>query len=148
MPRVLIMLVGLCFYLEVEAFPCFLTLVKDSCWTNYDLVVMVTDPTTEKVLTTVTVPQGTSWGRQQFTCQPGETLALSASFSPLFWETDKGKTYAAQHSWSLPTTITKGDTAWNITVCYPKEFSEVPFPPNASGDCKCDTDHIPPVKPQ
>ena len=148
MHKTLILLQGMLFAMQAQAFPCFITMVKDSCWTDYNLTVVVTDPATEKALATVNVVQGTSWARAKFDCQPKESLSMQASFTPVFWETDTGKTYAARRNWSLPETIKKGDTAWNITVCYPKEFAEVPFPPNVGGNCNCDTDTIPPIKPQ
>lgn len=148
MRKILTILLSAGISLSAHAIPCFLTMVKDSCWTNYNLSVKVTDASTGKQITTVTVPQGKSWAREEFDCRPAETLSLVATFAPVFWADDEGKTYAAQHNWKLPETVTKGDTAWNITMCYPKEFSEVPLPPEASGNCQCITDNIPPVKPQ
>lgn len=148
MYKLLSISLGLCISAYAQAFPCFLTMVKDSCWTNYNLTVNVTNATTGKLITTVIVPQGQSWARQQFNCQPADTLSLSATFMPVFWESDTDKTYPAQHNWTFPQTIAAGDTAWNINVCYPAEFSEVPLPPDASGNCACDVKNIPPVKPQ
>ncbi len=148
MPKMLMMLLGLCFSVQVQAFPCFLTLVKDSCWTNYNLMVSVINGNTGKLVTAASVPQGTSWARQPFDCQPAEGLSFTATFTPAFWESDSGKIYAAKHDWFLPKAIVKGDTAWNITMCYPRDFSEVPLPPDAGGNCKCNTDIIPPIKPQ
>ena len=148
MHKISMMLLGMCASIKAQAFPCFLTMVKDSCWTEYNLTVAVTNGTTGQPITTVIVPEGQSWARQQFTCQPADTISLSATFTPVFWESDKGKTYPARHSWTFPQTVAAGDTAWNINVCYPLEFSEVPLPPQAGGNCKCDIDSIPPVKPQ
>jgi len=148
MLRVILLLLGGFFTLHVHAFPCFLTMVKDSCWTNYTLTVTVTNANTEATVATVIVPQGQSWVRQAFTCQPGDDLSLKATFTPVFWESDEGKVYPALRDWKLPDTVNKGDTAWNITVCYPEAFSEVPLPPDASSNCKCATDNIPPVPPQ
>lgn len=142
------LLLGTGFSLQIQAFPCFLTMVKDNCWTNYDVTVAVTNAATGKLITTIVVPKGQSWTRQSFACQPADTLSLSAMFTPVFWENDKGKTYPAQHNWTFPQAIAPGDTAWNINVCYSAEFSEVPLPPDAAGNCKCDMDGIPPVKPQ
>lgn len=148
MLKILMMLCGVCLSVQVQAFPCFLTLVKDSCWTNYDLTVIVTDRSTEKQVMTIAVPQGQSWSRQKFECQPKEGLRFSASFTPVFWESDTGKTYPSRHDWTFPAAIAAGDTAWNMTICYPSEFSGVPFPPDAGGNCKCNTAIIPQVKPQ
>ena len=148
MQRLLLILCGVCCYVQVYAFPCFITMVKDSCWAQYNVEVKISDSATNKVVATSSIPVGKSWDRQKFNCEPAETLSLRASFNPVFWESDTGKTYAARHSWSLPLTITKDESAWNITVCYPKDFSEVPMPPEAGNNCKCVTDNIPPIKPQ
>lgn len=148
MIKILIALLCVCFSISVQAFPCFLTLVKDNCWTNYNVSVGATNATTGKLITTVTVLQGKSWTRQAFDCEPAEAISFVASFSPVFWENDVGKTYAALRDWRLPEAIATGDTAWNITLCYPGQFSEVPLPPDASGTCACKTDDIPPIPPQ
>lgn len=148
MHKLFVMLLSLSFSMYAQAFPCFLTMMKDSCWTNYNVTVNVTNATTGKLITTVIIPQGQAWARQQFNCQPADTLSLAATFTPVFWESDKGKVYSAQHNWTFPQTIAAGDTAWNINVCYPAEFSEVPLPPDAGGSCACDAKDIPPVKPQ
>ena len=133
---------------QAHAFSCFLTLAKDSCWTNYNVNVDVIDPTTNHKLITVTVPKGKSWAREPFTCQPGQKLIYYARFSPNFWQGQANVTYAAQRYWTLPSAVTNQETAWEISVCYPQAFSEVPFPPEASGNCQCNFKIIPPLKPQ
>lgn len=148
MLKLLMMLIGLALSLRLQAFPCFLTLVKDSCWTNYNLSVVVTNVNNEKAMFTVSIPEGQSWSRQKFECQPKDGLSFSATFTPVFWESDADKVYPSQHNWSFPEAIAKGDTAWNMTICYPNEFSGVPLPPDAGGNCKCNTDTIPIIKPQ
>lgn len=133
---------------QVFAFPCYFTLVKDSCWANYDLKVVVMDANLNKPLVTVEVPKGKSWTRQGFTCQPGQKLMYQASYQPTFWKSEQGKTYMALRYWSLPAEISKKDTAWDIPVCFAAAFAEVPFPPDATGNCVCNFSGIPPLKPQ
>ncbi len=130
------------------AFPCYFTLAKSNCWANYDVKVDVLDAVSRKILTTVQVAKGQTWTRQSFNCQPGQKLIYFASFQPSFWQSEKGKTYAALRFWALPSTVTEKDSAWEIPVCYPDAFSAVPFPPDAAGDCKCDLGSIPPIKPK
>jgi hypothetical protein len=130
------------------AITCYYTLVKDSCWTNYDVSVDVIDAITGGVLTTVKVPKGQQWTRQTFPCQPAQKLMYNASFSPIFWQSDIGKTYAALNYWSLPDAVQPGDSAWNVSVCYPTDFSLVPTPPTATSNCKCDFTDIPGIKPK
>ena len=148
MPKLLMMLFGLCFTVHVHAFPCFVTFVKDSCWTNYDVTVIATNTSNSKLVMTVPILQGKSWNRQQYDCQPKDGLSFSSTFTPVIWENEAGKTYPSRRNWNFPEAIAKGDTAWNMTICYPRDFAGVPLPPDASGNCKCDTDVIPPVKPQ
>lgn len=128
-----------------SAFQCYLTLMKDSCWTNYNVTVTVTDTKTNQVLTTVVVAQGSQWYRQRFDCQPGQNLMFQATFLPVFWQTDQGRVFSGSHYWQLPATVQNNATAWNIPICYPADFSEVPLPPDAKGNCQCTSQDIPPL---
>ncbi len=148
MNRILGLLIGVSVSVQAYAFPCFITMVKDSCWTKYNVTVNVFDASNDKQVVTVLIPSESSWARQAFSCEPQQKLKFQAQFTPVFWEHDAGKTYDAEHYWTMPEEIKKGETAWNITICYPREFSGVPFPPEGTNDCKCDTASIPPVKPQ
>ena len=132
---------------KLLAFSCFYTLVKDSCWTDYTVTVVVTNVDTNKKLVTVTVPKGQSWARQAFSCEPNEKLNYTATFEPTIWENGKGALYKAQHYWALPDEPTAKQKAWDIPVCYPSAFAEVPFPPAAGGNCKCDFKSVPPIPP-
>ncbi|KTD67590.1 periplasmic protein [Legionella santicrucis] len=130
------------------AFTCYYTLVKDNCWTKYNVTVEVIDAATEKVLLTPTVPAGKSWVRETFTCSAAESLMFRARFSPVFWESDKDKTYNSKRFWPMPSAINPGDSAWNVSVCYSSDFAQVPLPPESTGDCKCDFDNIPAIPPK
>lgn len=132
--------------LEANAYHCFITLVKDSCWTNYDVSVNMRDASTGKSVTNVSIPKGKSWTRQPFECEASQGLDFSATFSPVFWQSDKGKHYSGTKTWTLPSSMNKGDTAWNVTICYPEGFAEVPLPPTAGSHCTCDTKSLPPVE--
>jgi hypothetical protein len=133
---------------QVFAFQCYLTLVKDSCWTNYDVNVVVLNSENNDTLTTIEVPKGKSWSRQPFACNPGMKLMYRATFLPVFWQSEKGKTYWAIRYWSLPAAIGPKESAWDIPVCFSSAFAAVPFPPDATGNCKCDLFSIPPVPPR
>ena len=130
---------------EASAFTCFLTLVKNSCWVDYNVNVDVTDASTSKSILTGTVLKGKLWSRTKFACEAGQAFNYTATFSPIIWESDKGKHYPGKSTWSLPAEIKKGDTAWNITVCYPEEFSEVPYPITNVTKCVCNNQNLPPV---
>ena len=127
------------------AFPCFFTLAKDNCWINYDVTVLVIDVQSQQQILSVTIPKGKAWVREPFVCQPNQKLDYTATFSPIIWEGSEGVIYKAQHYWMLPAAPTAIQKAWEIPVCYPSAFSEVPYPPTASGHCKCDFTSIPAI---
>jgi hypothetical protein len=135
------------FSTQALAFPCFLTAVKDNCWTDYDVTITVRDAITDEQLSTVLVPKGKSWVRQPFTCKSGQRLGYAATFQPNIWENDKGKVFYATSFIMLPDQIEAGQKAWDLPVCFPLAFPGVPFPPKAIGNCKCDLKSIPPVPP-
>ncbi len=131
------------------AITCYFTLAKDNCWLKYNVSVDVIDAMSAKVLTTVTVPAGQLWTRVTFPCETnGQKLMYRARFSPYIWESEKGKVYDAKDYWTLPNQVKPGDSAWNVSACYPGDFSQVPFPPDAVGNCKCDFSTIPEIKPK
>ena len=147
--RLLILSISWLFASPLWAIMCYFTLVKDNCWIKYNVSVDVMDAVTAKVLTTVTVPAGKPWARVTFPCETnGQKLMYHAQFTPSIWESEKGKVYSARNYWSLPNEVNAGDSAWNVSVCYPSDFSEVPLPPEASGTCKCDFSVIPDIPPK
>ncbi|PJD93672.1 MAG: hypothetical protein CK424_02440 [Legionella sp.] len=133
---------------QVHAVTCYLTMVKANCWKDYDLSVEVSNAESGVIKGTIKVPEGKLWVRQSFECEPGNTLALVAKFSPVFWAGDENKTFPGQRYWNLPDKIKPGETGWNVTVCYPKYFANVPIPPDATANCACDLTHIPPLESQ
>ncbi len=147
MRKLVPLLVGLGLSGQVFAFPCFITMVKDSCWLNYNVTIDVKNAATGKSIMQVIIPQGQAWVRQPFACDMGETLSLSATFNPAIWESEQDKVYVGQHYWGLPKAIGKKEAGWNVTVCFPKEFAEVPMPADAAGKCVCDFSSIPKIDP-
>jgi hypothetical protein len=132
---------------NAQAVTCYITMVKASCWKDYNLTVNVLNASTGVKQGTIMVFSGDLWGRDKFECKPGQTLSLEAQFTPVFWEKDDGRIYKARRFWKLPDKVTDDITGWNVTVCYPKWFSDVPYPPEASGDCKCNMGEIPKMEP-
>lgn len=130
------------------AFPCYFTLVKDSCWTNYEVTVQVIDTDTQRQILTATIPKGKSWLRQPFSCQPAQKINYTATFKPVIWEHEADKVYSAKRYWMLPDAIRPDQSAWEVSVCFPAAFSTVPYPPDASGNCVCDFASIPAIPPE
>lgn len=129
----------------VYAIPCYLTMVKDSCWTNYAVTVTMMDASNAKQVLQVEVPKGQSWVRQGFTCDPAQTFLFKAQFSPTIWGDQAGLFYASQQYWQLPEQLKANETAWNLVLCFPKQFSSVPLPPTAGQHCACEMEHVPPI---
>ena len=130
------------------AFDCYYTLVKDSCWTKFNVTVDVVDAVTSRPLTTVTIPAGEVWKREKFACEPHQKLSYKAHFSPEIWQGDEQKTFNGLKFWELPQAIKTNETAWNVEVCYPKQFLSVPLPPDVIGNCKCEFSAVTPLKTQ
>ena len=143
--RLVMIALGFIWSMNLHAFSCYITVIKDTCWSNYNVSVHVLNSQSQ-VLASVMIPKGTSWSREQFTCHPGEILDFEATFSPVFWEQEIKHKYFGKRHWHLPENPEKGLSAWNVTLCFAKEFSEVPFPPDAVGHCRCETKNISPVK--
>ncbi|NCT56548.1 MAG: hypothetical protein GW760_02390 [Legionella sp.] len=129
----------------VMAFPCFITITKDSCWTQYTVMVDVLDAETDAILTTVVIPQGESWSRARIDAKAKQHVMLRAKFKPVFWKSEKNKIYYAKQYWLLPDAIEGQSTAVHVSVCYPKSFSGVPLPPGADSKCICSKPALPKV---
>lgn len=141
--RYLVTLCCVAFSSHLFAFSCFLTFVKDTCWTNYNVNMLVLDATTGNELFSMTIPKGQTWVRQPFVCQPGQKLMYNATFTPVIWQGEEGRVYKTQHYWALPNAPKPKEKAWEIPVCFPKAFAEVPFPPQAVGNCQCSFKDVP-----
>lgn len=131
---------------QAHAFKCFLTLVKEDCWTNYTVTINAMNARTGKAMVTAVAPQNETWGRQEFACEPGDILSFQAKFAPVFWDKDEGKVYSGQSYWTLPKTVQSGEEAWNIKICFANSFAGVPLPPDAKNNCQCDFKVVPPVE--
>jgi hypothetical protein len=147
--RILVAILSIGFASSALAIPCFFTLIKDSCWKDYNVTVSVFDVNDEhKPVVDIIVPTGSSWSRQKTECNAGQIFRYQAQFTPVFWQKDLGKKYDGLHFKRLPAKINPEDTAWNINICFPKDFSGAPLPPEAGLKCICDTSDIPDVEPQ
>ena len=125
---------------QVHAFKCYITLMKSSCWDKHNVVINVKDNLSgKKVVKELKFNAGDPlWLRTTFKCHAKQGLIFSAQFTPVIWENDKGKTYYTKRIWFLPKTVQKGVQFWNIPVCYPTNFAEVPTLPSSSEVCTCD----------
>ncbi len=142
----LLILLTVC-YSQTFAFTCYATLMKGECWKNYDVSITMRDGATTKVIMQAELKKETLWVRKKFECNPGQSLGFTATFSPKIWKDNKDERYYKKSFISLPETIKSTDSAWEVSVCFPREFSEVPIPPESSGDCSCKiANKIPKIK--
>jgi hypothetical protein len=118
-------------------------LAKDSCWTNYNVTVNVIDDASSTTVLTLSIPKGQTWARGSFECKPAQGLRYVAQFTPVFWQSDVGKSYVSTRTWYMPASVNPADKAWTIPICYPSDFAQVPLPPTADNSCKCDFSNIP-----
>lgn len=131
---------------NVYAVECYITMVKGSCWKNYNLTVNIYDASTNENLGDINVWEGDLWARKSFSCSPGQVLSLEAKFTPIIWDQDEGKAYRGLRFWKLPDRADENVSGWNVTVCYPESFADVPVPPGSSGKCECDIKNIPKLR--
>ena len=132
------LLLGILFNTNIYAFSCFLTMVKDNCWKDYEVKVKVFDTKDNQQVTEITVSKSQTWNRASFQCTPGQVFYMSAEFSPLIWQSEAGRTYDSQRYWALPKSVSAGEFAWNLSMCYSADFSGIPIPSSATNSCKCD----------
>jgi hypothetical protein len=143
---VLFLLSSLCSF-SLMAFPCYLTLIKQTCWKDYALTVTMRDADKSMPITDIKIPTGELWTRVPFDCKPQESLSFVAQFTPVIWQGDENKTYLAKRNWFLPQTVQPDILAWNIDICFPGDFTAVPAP-NGSANCPCDKSIVTAIKPK
>jgi len=131
---------------QTYAFKCYITAVKDSCWSEFDVTIKIINYATDKpVVDDLVISKGKSWVRKSFDCEPKEALIYKAKYSPAIWKGQDQKVYTSKRIWYLPKEVKKDEVAWNIPICYGRDFSQVPLPPTVSGKCQCDYSSIPDI---
>lgn len=149
MHKLFMALAGVSLLAQAHALPCYITVAKDNCWTKYNVKIDVVDVTNQNVLASMSMPQGTSWARQEIVCQPEQTVMLKATFLPVIWEADAGRVYSGARYWSFPRQVENADadaSVMSMSICFSGDFEEVSFPPDSSGHCSCDLKSIPAIK--
>lgn len=131
------------------AFQCYFTPMKGDCWKDYDVTIHLIDYSKQKdIVPPITLEKKTMWKRVPFDCNPKDSLIYTASFKPAIWKSQKDTVYKAKRIWFLPDKINKGIIAWNVPLCFPTAFSQVPIPPKADSDCSCSVQKSIPDIPQ
>ena len=130
------------------AFTCYLTVMKSPCWKDFNINIHAKDQANNKQLVKAqALDKNKFWNRVKFDCNPKQALIFYAKFNPTIWEDAKDKSYFGKHMWYLPYAVDPEISAWNIPICYPVDFTDVPIPPSGNGNCNCDevAKNIPPI---
>ncbi len=130
------------------AFKCYITAMKSKCWQKHNVTIKVVDNVTgNQVINQLTIAKDKLWVRKEFDCQPKQGLVYTAQFEPYIWHDDEGKVYNVKRIWFLPEKVEKKISAWNIPICFPNNFSEVPILPDVDKYCNCESTakEIPPI---
>jgi hypothetical protein len=131
---------------QIHAVECYITLIKDQCWKDYQVHLNIIDMSTHTNQLEIDLPKGEMWTRKKFDCQPGQIFNKSASFSPAIWQGDEQKEFASSAKINLPPSAPKEGAIWSIDICFPEGFSKVPTPVKDVGHCGCDKTNIPELK--
>lgn len=131
---------------QAHAYRCVITGIKTNCWEDYNVTINVIDASNNKQLTSIIIPAGSLWNRQEFQCSAKQTLKYEASFNPVIWESEKDRIYKGLHFLTLPKEETEKEKVWNLKICFANQFGEVPLPPEAGQKCECDLTKIPAVE--
>ncbi|MCC5791104.1 MAG: hypothetical protein JJT82_00640 [Legionellaceae bacterium] len=125
---------------------CYITLIKDNCWLNYTVAVTVIDQDSKKTVSSITAEKGKAWAREKFKCTPGTTISYIATFSPVFWTADADKKYYSITYWHINPLLETAQVAQGVNLCFPRDFRNVPLPPDATAACRCEPSLVPPIK--
>src|SRR3990167_581840 len=126
---------------QVNAATCYVDVVKDTCWTNYNLALTVINTESGSAIASITVTQGIPWVRVKFPCTHNQTLGFQARYSPVIWQGTENQVYSGQNYWQLSSSTTD---AQYTALCFGRDFSEVTFPVTGDGKCQCNMQNIPP----
>lgn len=123
---------------------CVATIVKDSCWKDFQVDVSIYDSITNSLLTTITVPKDKSWARGLFSCQPNQVFRILGVYSPSIFENENTQVYMKRNI-TLPSIAPKIGVEWAFNICFGVDFAKLPLPPTSLGNCQCQFDQIPEV---
>ena len=114
--------------------------MKSKCWQKHNVHIKVIDNVTANlVVKQITIPKDKLWVRKEFDCQPKQGLIYESRFDPYIWKTDQDKVYNTKLIWFLPKKVQKKIAAWNIPICFPTNFLDVPILPDVATHCDCES---------
>lgn len=141
-----LLIAGLLISFEAWSLTCYITMAKDNCWKDYNVLVDVQSGATNARIIQLNIPKGQNFARQSFECKPRDNFYYVATFTPVIWEDQAGQKYRSKLYWAIPGNIPADYVVWEVKACYPSDFAQVPITPEATDDCRCDFSSIPPIK--
>lgn len=127
------------------AIECYVTLLKDKCWSGYQVHMTIENLKSLNKVIDLDVGPNQTWARKKFDCEASQVLKKSVSFTPAIWDSEKGKIYQNNFMTRLPDTKPAQGVIWSMEVCFPKNFSQVPTPIKNMNDCGCDKTNVPEI---
>lgn len=138
-----ITLLLLCGLGQALAFPGEIEVVKEACWKDYDVQIKVIDGRTSNVLYTLDLPKGKERASLKTEISPRQEFYFRATYSPVFWESDKNKTYLGKKYISAPAALSSTEHRWSMFLCFGRDFKSIPLPPKTDGHCPCPAHQLP-----
>ena len=118
--------------------PCYVQLVKETCYNGYQVTLQVQDGTTQENIGAPVIVDAHSYDKlQQFSCKPNQQVTVQATFTPTIWQNTANTIYHVKRFWTVPTTLPPMSDKWIITLCFAKDFVAVPLPPKGADSCIC-----------
>jgi|GEM_PF-741500 len=130
-------LVLLLFAGQAFAVNCKIIVAKNTCWNNYEIKVRMLDALTLKEYAVIDVPKGQHYTVKEMQCESGKQVFFRASFKPVIWQNQKGDFYQTKRFWDVPQALVKDAKHWEVKLCFPRDFDNVPIPPGDLHDCQC-----------
>jgi len=119
-----------------QAVQCLVTVKKNPLWKNESVTVKILDNQTKKQIGIVQLPAATSnkpsvnMATANIDCYKYSTIQLEASYLPVVWSTEQGKTYLSKNTYNFYNELQKAEalntTALEVTLTFPKDFIGVP----------------------
>lgn len=127
------------------ASPCVVTIAKSVCWGDYQVHVELLDRINNQLLADTVLEKNQYWTRVTFDCKPLQVIKARAAFTPAIFKNDEGRFFMAKRFWAFPQSAPTPGSEWTFNICFDQEFSNLPMPLKANGNCACDFSKIPPV---
>lgn len=138
----LLILIGLS--QATHALQCEIEIVKMPCWENYNVKIELYASSNSSSKRTIVLRKKSQDRPAVFNakttldCKRGDAIKYFALFNPPIWDNQKGDVQVVAEkllgvSQALPDAVTISQ----MTLCYPDDFKDVPYPMEYTPKCNC-----------